>query len=237
MPPLLASLLRAALLAAGLVLAGLAIRWLAPGLVAHGLVPHGSAAHGRPAMLTFLALGVVACTVGLPRQAVCFAAGLAFGIVAGLALALVATVLGCTLSFGWARLVGRDWARRTVLRRSRRLASLDAVLVRNPFATVLTLRLLPVGNSLLVSLMAGLSGVGWPAFALATALGALPQTVVFVLLGSGIGLGQGLRIGLAAALFAASSALGVWLMRRGGVVGGPPAPAAGIPSIIRRNEA
>ena len=66
----------------------------------------------------------------------------------------------------------------------------------------------------MLSLLAGLSAVPVAAFTAATAIGALPQTLVFALLGSGIGLGHLARVVLAVALFIASALLGTWLMRR-----------------------
>ena len=84
---------------------------------------------------------------------VAFAGGTAFGALAGTQLSIAATVLGCATSFFYARLVGRDWARR---RLSGRLARVDRFLAENPFTATLTLRLLPVGNNLALNLLAGL---------------------------------------------------------------------------------
>ena len=226
--PLLASVLKASLLAAGLVAAGVAVRILAPDLVAGAggagpgtatggagaLLAHRFAGAGPAGVAEFLLLGAIVCAVGLPRQAVCFAAGLAWGAVAGSAVGLAATLIGCLADFAWARIVARDWARRRVLARSNRLAGLDRAVEARPFASILTLRLLPVGSSLLLSLAAGLSRAPLGAFLAATLLGALPQTVVFALLGSGVGVGHVARIALAVALFAASAALGAVLMRK-----------------------
>ncbi len=214
MSPSARSILKAVLLAAGLVACGVAVRLLAPGFVAGGTFGLDAARHGAAGLATFLLLGTIACAVGLPRQIVCFAAGLAWGALAGTGLALVATVLGCALAFVWARAVARDWARRVLLGRFRRLAALDRAVGARPFATVLTLRLLPVGSSLAVSLASGLSRAPFGAFFAATALGALPQTLVFALLGSGVGINHVARIAVAVALFVASAIGGGALMRR-----------------------
>ncbi len=213
MSPFGRSLLRAALLAAGLVACGVAIRAIAPGLRTDGL-GHAVVHRGLGGVCEFLALGTLVCAVGLPRQAVCFAGGFAFGVVAGTGLSLAATVIGCLIDFAWARVVGRAWLRRVLLARMPKLATLDRLLAERPFTTVLTLRLLPVGSSLMVSLGAGLSGAGTGAFVLASALGALPQSLVFALLGSGIGIGHLARVLVAIVLFLASAALGAGLMRK-----------------------
>ncbi|MFQ3622569.1 MAG: VTT domain-containing protein, partial [Acetobacteraceae bacterium] len=129
----------------------------------------------------------------------------------GTQLALSAMILGCAASFFYARLIGRDWARRRI---SGRLARLDRFLAENPFTATLTMRLLPVGNNLALNLLAGLSGVAAVPFLAASAVGYLPQTVVFALLGKGVRVDGVVQIALGAALFAASALLGLLLLRR-----------------------
>ncbi len=151
------------------------------------------------------------CAAGLPRQAVAFAGGYAFGLKFGIALAMLAQILGCVTDFFWARAFARDWVR---ARLGGRLARLDAQLSAQPFMASLTLRLLPVGNNLVLSLLAGLSSVSAPAFLLASAIGYLPQTLVFALLGSGVQVSHSMQITLGIVLFVLSALLGIVLMRR-----------------------
>ncbi len=208
----LPSYARAALLLAGLVAIGAGLSHL-------GLKPAGGGTTARDAA-TFVATGATLAAIGLPRQAVCFAAGYGFGAIDGAALALAAQTLGCAASFFWARLVARDWARRFIARRAetgrvgRTLARGDRLLAANPFSATLTLRLLPVGNNLALNLLAGASAVPAPAFIFASLVGYLPQTLVFALAGSGVHVNRGVELGLGVALFAASAALGTWLLRR-----------------------
>ena len=51
-------------------------------------------------------------------------------------------------------------------------------------------------------------------FLAGSALGYVPQTVIFALLGSGIGVADWVQVAIGAALFAASVLLGVILLRR-----------------------
>jgi uncharacterized membrane protein YdjX (TVP38/TMEM64 family) len=194
---------RPALLAAGLLLAGLALRsgW-------------GREALNTPAQagpVVFVLAGAAACALGVPRQVVAYAAGLGFGTWAGCLLALMAEVAGCAADFLWARLVAREWAARQI---RGRLARLDKQLSRHPFGATLTLRLLPVGSNILLNLLAGVSAVASAPFLLASAIGYLPQTVVFALLGGGVRVDRSEQVWLAAGLFVLASALGIWLMRR-----------------------
>ncbi|MBB2174709.1 hypothetical protein HLH21_02070 [Gluconacetobacter johannae] len=213
------ALARPALMVAAFMAAGTLLRF-APGL--HGLMTDTvllrDGAWGRT---IFLLVGTLFCALGLPRQVVCFAAGVAYGPFAGVGFATAATVAGAVAGFSWARCVGRAAVRRWLGGRlGRRLARLDGLVSANPFATILTLRLLPVGSALMLNLLAGVSAAPARSFVLATLAGSLPQTIVFVLLGSGARIGHGWQVALAAMLFAASGALGLWLMRRGGMVGG-----------------
>jgi uncharacterized membrane protein YdjX (TVP38/TMEM64 family) len=85
---------------------------------------------------------------------------------------------------------------------------------QNPFSSALALRLLPVGNNLALNLLAGLSGIAlWP-FLAASALGYLPQTIIFALLGKGVRVDGTWQMVLAAALLLVSVGLGLWLLRR-----------------------
>ena len=52
------------------------------------------------------------------------------------------------------------------------------------------------------------------AFFLGSCLGYIPQNLLFAMIGSGMRVDEGWRIGLSALLFAASCALGWWLYKR-----------------------
>lgn len=205
---------RAAMLWAGpaLMLAGLALAgW---GLRSAGLLDRVQHA-GDHGLAAFLALAAAACALGVPRQVVAYAAGLAYGFWPGLGLAMVAEIAACAADFWWARLLGRRAAAAYLARRdSGRLARLDRFLRRNGFRATLTVRLLPLGNNLALNLLAGVTGVAAGPFLLASAIGYVPQTVVFALLGGGVRVSEGVQIGLAALLLLASVALGVLLLRR-----------------------
>jgi uncharacterized membrane protein YdjX (TVP38/TMEM64 family) len=212
----LARLGKPLLLLAGLVAAGVLLRELrGAGMLDVGFLTRITERLGIPAEVAFVVVGAAACMVGIPRQAVAFAGGTAFGALMGSVLGLAAMVAGCAGSFLWARAVGRDWARRRIEQAfSGRLRRLDRFLAENPFSATLTLRLLPVGNNLALNLLAGLSGVSLAPFLAGSALGYIPQTVVFALLGKGVRVDGAVQLALGLALFAASVALGLWLLRR-----------------------
>lgn len=209
-----AAVLKLAIMAAGLVAAGLLLRevGLAPGT---DWVDRWVLGQGLAGDLVFVAIGAAATAAGAPRQGVAFLGGYALGVVEGTALSLAAQVLGCTASYLWARAVGRGWAERRLAGRfGHRLRPLRDVLAGSPFGATLALRLLPVGNNLALNLLAGMAGISLLPFLAASAIGYLPQTVVFALLGKGIRVDGAWQLGLGVALFALSAAIGLMLLRR-----------------------
>ncbi len=133
---------------------------------------------------------------------------------AGVALSLAAQVLGCIINVLWARALARDWVARRIAARAGRLARLDAFLSANTFTATLVLRLLPVGNNMALNLLAGASGASTTRFVLGSALGFLPQTLVFALLGAGTRVDAMDQMALGAALFVVSALLGWVLWKR-----------------------
>ena len=166
---------------------------------------------GLTGNLLFLAAGMMMTALGFPRQAVSFLAGYGFGFGEGTGLALGSTVMGCALAFYFARVLGRAYVLGLFSDRIRRL---DKFLHDHPFSTALLLRLLPAGSNLVTNLAAGVSGVRALPFIAGSALGFIPQTVIFALLGSGIHLDPILRISTGIVLFLVSGMLGVTLFRR-----------------------
>lgn len=168
----------------------------------------GKGLHGE---LLFVGIGALVAAVGLPRQLVCFLGGYGFGVLQGSLLGLLASVLGCLLTFFYARLFGR---RLVLARFARRIRKLDDFLRDNTLGMALLARLLPIGSNLVNTLVAGVSSARALPFIIGSALGYIPQTVVFALAGSGVNLDPTRRIGLAAVLFVISGVIGVMLYRK-----------------------
>lgn len=168
------------------------------------------AGRGVQGELIFLATSILFTAAGLPRQLVAFLGGYAFGLLTGTLLALVASVLGALLCYLYAHWFGH---RLLAPRLGGRARHFHDLVVKHPFSLTLLIRLLPVGSNLVTNLIAGLARapLGW--FLLGSAIGYLPQTLVFTLAGSGLELDQGMRIVLSVILFLLSGALGIYLYR------------------------
>ena len=167
--------------------------------------------HGVNGALLFLLMGALFTAVGLPRQIIAFLGGYAFSVGLGTLIGALAALLGCMLSFAYARFFGQGLLR---ARLGGRAGRFDRFVHDHPFSMTILIRLLPVGSNLLTNLAAGISSIRATAFFSGTLLGYLPQTLVFALVGSGVHLAPVLKLSLAIALFLVSVAVGAYLYRR-----------------------
>lgn len=204
-------LARGTVLAVSLVACAWGAQWLvAQDVLSERWIDLAVAGHGAEGALAFLAVGAAATALGIPRQVVAFLGGYAFGVVAGGVLALVATLAGCALTFGYARAFAPALAGGRLRTRVRRF---EAFLAAAPLQMTLIVRLLPVGSNVLTNLVAGLTRVRFAPFAAGSAAGYGPQTLAFAVAGSGIHVAPVVHAALAVVLLVASAALGLRLYR------------------------
>jgi uncharacterized membrane protein YdjX (TVP38/TMEM64 family) len=166
---------------------------------------------GMMGELLFLGMGALATAVGVPRQAISFLAGYAFDVAFGTLFGVAATVGGCLITFCYARWFGRSLVAARFSESTRRI---DGFIHDNTVSMTVLIRLLPAGSNLVTNLAAGVTNVRVLPFMLGSALGYIPQTLVFALIGSGISLDPLLRIGLGVTLFLISGVLGIYMFRR-----------------------
>lgn len=166
---------------------------------------------GTKGLLTFLAIVAVGSAIGIPRQVLAFLGGYAFGGWPGLAWTSLGLALGCSCGFFFSRLLGREMVQ---IRLGERARGIDAFLRANPFLMTVMIRLFPMGNNALVNLTAGVTSIPALPFILGSGVGYLPQTIVFVLLGSGVQFGAETQIVFSSILFIGTSLVGVRLFHR-----------------------
>jgi uncharacterized membrane protein YdjX (TVP38/TMEM64 family) len=141
----------------------------------------------------------------VPRTAVSVLVGVVLGFGPGLVLALAGGLLAGLASFGLSRTLGRAAATRLG---GRRLARVDEFVTDRGFVAVLAGRLLPVMPFVVLSYGAGLTAIRWAPYALATALGLVPSTIVQV----GIGASAGVLAGRAGVLTLVPGAIAVLVL-------------------------
>jgi uncharacterized membrane protein YdjX (TVP38/TMEM64 family) len=131
----------------------------------------------------YVAVYVVATVCLLPGSLLTLAAGFIYGPVYGTPVALVAANLGATAAFLLARSTLREQVQRR-LEKQPRFAALDALVGEHGFRVVALLRLSPLFPFTLLNYALGLTRVSLRAYFVASLLGMLPGTFLYVYLGS-----------------------------------------------------
>lgn len=136
---------------------------------------------GWESALEFMAAGAVLNTIGIPRLWICAAGGSLFGALEGGALGYAASLVGSSLNF----LMGRSLLRGPLRRNMpRRLRHWYAAFNDHGFRALLYLRLFPLTNATLTNLFGGASQMRFRDYLAATAIGYLPFTIAFAMMGS-----------------------------------------------------
>ena len=166
---------------------------------------------GARGVCLFVAVTAVGSALGIPRQALSFAGGYAFGAVCGVAFATIGTTLGCAGSFFLTRTFGKPYL---PARFARRLETLDAFVSQAPFSMTLKVRCMPFGNNALFNVLAGISSIPPLGFIAGSFVGYIPQNFIFALLGSGMRVDPFWRVLTASVLFVLALGIGFVLFRR-----------------------
>lgn len=132
----------------------------------------------------FLICHALITVAPIPRTVFTLAAGLLFGPLTGISVALVASTISAVLALLLVRKLGRD----VVAGRLRQgaLQKVDARLDRRGWLAVVSLRLIPVVPFSLLNYCCGVSAVRLKPYVCATIVGIAPGTVAVVLLGNAI---------------------------------------------------
>ncbi len=144
--------------------------------------------HGFGAAGAFVyALAYVLGTVFFfPGTALTAAAGLLYGPVVGVLIVSPASVAGATLAFLIGRYFARDWVK-SKLANYPRFSAIDQAVEKRSFKVVLLLRLQPVFLPFaMLNYALGVTGVRLRDYVLASWLGMLPATILYVYLGSAV---------------------------------------------------
>lgn len=166
---------------------------------------------GLAGVLLVLLGGMLATAIGIPRQLIALICGFGFGFAAGLPLAIAACSLGALTTFLASRHLARNWVRRrfpAVANTLTRVAADDA------FLKIVIIRFLPIGTNMLTNLAAGTTEMRLHVFLLASMLGFLPQTGIFVLIGHGLKVRSTDQLLLAGLLTIIALILSAWLYRK-----------------------
>jgi uncharacterized membrane protein YdjX (TVP38/TMEM64 family) len=140
----------------------------------------------------FIAIYVVATVFFIPGSVLTLGAGAVFGVVLGSICVSIAATLGATAAF----LVGRYLARDAIARKiekNEKFAAIDRAVADEGWKIVFLTRLSPVFPFTLLNYAFGLTHVKLSHYVLASWIGMMPGTVMYVYLGSLVNVGAGHR--------------------------------------------
>lgn len=165
-------------------------------------------AEGSPAIAIFIASYIVAELVLVPRSLLSVASGFLYGPLWGVVIAIGCGTAGALLAFVLGRKVGHTWAMQRIHRHPR-MAALERVVDRAGTKVSFLVRLAPILPFGIVNYGFGVTAIPFRDYALGTALGLLPGSILNAYIGSRITVvsrlgshdsGPGLWIGVAVAL-------------------------------------
>ena len=128
---------------------------------------------------------ILACILMVPGLIITIAAGFLFGLLRGMIVVSIASTIGACAAF----LIGRTLARRWIEQRVRKqpkFAAIDSAVGKEGFKIVLLTRLSPIFPFNLLNYAYGLTKVKFRSYAVASWIGMIPGTIMFVYIGSAI---------------------------------------------------
>jgi uncharacterized membrane protein YdjX (TVP38/TMEM64 family) len=140
----------------------------------------------------FIGIYVVATVLFIPGSVLTLGAGAVFGVVLGSVCVSISATLGATAAF----LVGRYLARDAIARKiekNEKFAAIDRAVADEGWKIVFLTRLSPVFPFTLLNYAFGLTRVKLSHYVLASWIGMMPGTVMYVFLGSLVNVGAGHR--------------------------------------------
>ncbi len=138
---------------------------------------------GPLGLLLFIVLYILACVLMLPGSILTLGAGVVFGVIMGSIAVSIGSTLGATCAFLVGRYLARDWVARRISGNDT-FTAVDETVAREGWKIVLLTRLSPVFPFNLLNYAFGLTKVRLKHYVLASWLGMIPGTVMYVYIGS-----------------------------------------------------
>ena len=132
-----------------------------------------------------VAFYIVACVLFLPGSVLTLGAGFVFKLLVGTITVSIGSTLGACAAFLVGRTVGRNWISGKVAT-NEKFAAIDDAVGQQGFKIVLLIRLSPIFPFNLLNYAFGLTKVSIGKYALASWIGMLPGTLMYVYFGAGL---------------------------------------------------
>ncbi len=138
---------------------------------------------GPLGVVAFIGLYILATVLFLPGLILTLGAGFVFGVVRGSIYVSIASTLGATLAFLIGRYLARGWVAKKI-ESNQRFTAIDEAVAKEGWKIVGLLRLSPVFPFNLLNYSLGVTRVSLKHFFLASWIGMMPGTVMYVYIGS-----------------------------------------------------
>jgi uncharacterized membrane protein YdjX (TVP38/TMEM64 family) len=131
----------------------------------------------------FVVLYIVASICFIPASILTLSAGALFGVVRGTAYVMLGATLGATAAFLVSRYLAREWVARKI-EGNTRFRAIDEAVAREGGKIVFLTRLSPVFPYVLLNYVFGITRVSVRSYFVASAIGMLPASILYVYVGS-----------------------------------------------------
>jgi uncharacterized membrane protein YdjX (TVP38/TMEM64 family) len=138
---------------------------------------------GPAGMGVYVLLYIVACVFFIPGSLLTLGAGAIYGVITGSILVSISSTLGATAAFLVGRYFARDWIAKKI-EGNARFTTIDNAVAKEGWRIVGLTRLSPVFSFNLLNYAYGLTRVSLKEYVLASWIGMLPGTVMYVYIGS-----------------------------------------------------
>jgi len=128
---------------------------------------------------------IVACVLFLPGSVITLGAGFLFKVLVGTITVSIGATLGACAAFLVGRTLARNWISKKISG-NKKFNAIDQAVGREGFKIVLLTRLSPIFPFNMLNYAFGLTKVPFRQYALASWIGMLPGTVMFVYFGAGL---------------------------------------------------
>lgn len=142
-----------------------------------------TASSGWVGKLAFVGLYVLACVFFLPGSVLTLGAGAIFGLVQGFLLVSIGSTVGAAVAFWLGRTVARESIKARVMA-DPRFSAIDSAVAKEGWKIVGLSRLSPVFPFNLLNYALGLTSVPFGHYVLASWIGMMPGTLLYVYVGS-----------------------------------------------------
>ncbi|MHC4174016.1 MAG: TVP38/TMEM64 family protein [Planctomycetota bacterium] len=128
---------------------------------------------------------IVACILFLPGSILTLGAGFLFKVVVGTITVSIGSTLGACATFLVGRTIARKWIA-AKFAKNEKFAAIDEAVARQGFKIVLLTRLSPVFPFNMLNYAFGLTKISFWKYALASWIGMMPGTIMYVYFGAGL---------------------------------------------------